>query len=293
MLFYGSTPTDSREMKSEEAMKRISRKLLTVPAAASLVVLTACSQGIENPPALSEIESALWQNMRQEETVTIKTTVERLAASISDDHETLEEILDEHGAGFTIYGDLQGSAVAIGFGDADVMRVFDQEEAYFSVETLLTLMGSEAFGADTAQQNLDSMAEEYANTWVDFSSEIEARTHDFKIGPLLSQIRESWAGNASTAEAPLLCDAISDKGSHEVRDEQDVWVYQGAAEDQELVVEADLESPKIVAMINGEQKISFSGWGETESPQRPEESQIIDRGEFESRVMQGLQDGTD
>lgn len=281
-------------MESEEALKRISRQLLTVSAAASLVVLTACSQGAEDPPALSDIDSALWQNMRQEESVTIRTTLARIADSLSDEHELMEEILGEDGAEFTVYGDLQGSAVAIGFGDADVMRVFEQEEVYLSAETLLTLMDSEASGGGMAQQrNFDAMVEEYAHTWVEFSSEIEARTHDFKIGPLLSQIRESWAGNASTAEAPLLCDDISDKGSHEVRDEQDVWVYQGAAEDQELVVEADLESPKIVAMINGEQKISFSGWGETESPQRPEESQIIDRGEFESRVMQGLQDGTD
>ena len=281
-------------MESEEALKRISRQLLTVSAAASLVVLTACSQGAEDPPALSDIDSALWQNMRQEESVTIRTTLARIADSLSDEHELMEEILGEDGAEFTVYGDLQGSAVAIGFGDADVMRVFEQEEVYLSAETLLTLMDSEASGGGMAQQrNFDAMVEEYAHTWVEFSSEIEAHAHDFKIGPLLSQIRDSWAGNASTAEAPLLCDAISDKGSHEVRDEQDVWVYQGAAEDQELVVEADLESPKIVAMINGEQKISFSGWGETESPQRPEESQIIDRGEFESRVMQGLQDGTD
>ena len=69
-------------MESEEALKRISRQLLTVSAAASLVVLTACSQGAEDPPALSDIDSALWQNMRQEESVTIRTTLARIADSL-------------------------------------------------------------------------------------------------------------------------------------------------------------------------------------------------------------------
>jgi len=279
-------------MKIEEAMNQISRKLLTVTAAASLVTLTACGQSIENPPALSEIEDAMWESMQQEESVTITADIEALSESVSDEGDMFTEMLGSDATEVKIYGDLDGSTTGMSIGGEDLMRVFEQQEAYFAGDVIFNLFGGQDLGLGGAEQEIfDSMSEEFANTWIDVSSELGAEADEFNIGSLLTSLEDGWKGDSESDDSPVRRDEISDQGSHEVRDEQDVWVYQGSEEGQELVLEANFDAPKIVAIADGENLMNFSDWSATEGPQRPDESEVIDEAEFEERMMQSILGG--
>lgn len=279
-------------MKIEEAMNQISRKLLTVTAAASLVTLTACGQSIENPPALSEIEDAMWESMQQEESVTITADIEALSESVSDEGDMFTEMLGSDATEVKIYGDLDGSTTGMSIGGEDLMRVFEQQEAYFAGDVIFNLFGGQDLGLGGAEQEIfDSMSEEFANTWIDVSSELGAEADEFNIGSLLTSLEDGWKGDSESDDSPVRRDEISDEGSHEVRNEQDVWVYQGSEEGQELVLEANFDAPKIVAIADGENLMNFSDWSATEGPQRPDESEVIDEAEFEERMMQSILGG--
>lgn len=279
-------------MKIEEAMNQISRKLLTVTAAASLVTLTACGQSIENPPALSEIEDAMWESMQQEESVTITADIEALSESVSDEGDMFTEMLGSDATEVKIYGDLDGSTTGMSIGGEDLMRVFEQQEAYFAGDVIFNLFGGQDLGLGGAEQEIfDSMSEEFANTWIDVSNELGAEADEFNIGSLLTSLEDGWKGDSESDDSPVRRDEISDQGSHEVRDEQDVWVYQGSEEGQELVLEANFDAPKIVAIADGENLMNFSDWSATEGPQRPDESEVIDEAEFEERMMQSILGG--
>lgn len=279
-------------MKIEEAMNQISRKLLTVTAAASLVTLTACGQSIENPPALSEIEDAMWESIQQEESVTITADIEALSESVSDEGDMFTEMLGSDATEVKIYGDLDGSTTGMSIGGEDLMRVFEQQEAYFAGDVIFNLFGGQDLGLGGAEQEIfDSMSEEFANTWIDVSSELGAEADEFNIGSLLTSLEDGWKGDSESDDSPVRRDEISDQGSHEVRDEQDVWVYQGSEEGQELVLEANFDAPKIVAIADGENLMNFSDWSATEGPQRPDESEVIDEAEFEERMMQSILGG--
>lgn len=279
-------------MKIEEAMNQISRKLLTVTAAASLVTLTACGQSIENPPALSEIEDAMWESMQQEESVTITADIEALSESVSDEGDMFTEMLGSDATEVKIYGDLDGSTTGMSIGGEDLMRVFEQQEAYFAGDVIFNLFGGQDLGLGGAEQEIfDSMSEEFANTWIDVSNELGAEADEFNIGSLLTSLEDGWKGDSESDDSPVRRDEISDEGSHEVRDEQDVWVYQGSEEGQELVLEANFDAPKIVAIADGENLMNFSDWSATEGPQRPDESEVIDEAEFEERMMQSILGG--
>jgi len=279
-------------MKIEEAMNQISRKLLTVTAAASLVTLTACGQSIENPPALSEIEDAMWESMQQEESVTITADIEALSESVSDEGDMFTEMLGSDATEVKIYGDLDGSTTGMSIGGEDLMRVFEQQEAYFAGDVIFNLFGGQDLGLGGAEQEIfDSMSEEFANTWIDVSNELGAEADEFNIGSLLTSLEDGWKGDSESDDSPVSRDEISDEGSHEVRNEQDVWVYQGSEEGQELVLEANFDAPKIVAIADGENLMNFSDWSATEGPQRPDESEVIDEAEFEERMMQSILGG--
>lgn len=279
-------------MKIEEAMNQIFRKLLTVTAAASLVTLTACGQSIENPPALSEIEDAMWESMQQEESVTITADIEALSESVSDEGDMFTEMLGSDATEVKIYGDLDGSTTGMSIGGEDLMRVFEQQEAYFAGDVIFNLFGGQDLGLGGAEQEIfDSMSEEFANTWIDVSNELGAEADEFNIGSLLTSLEDGWKGDSESDDSPVSRDEISDEGSHEVRNEQDVWVYQGSEEGQELVLEANFDAPKIVAIADGENLMNFSDWSATEGPQRPDESEVIDEAEFEERMMQSILGG--
>lgn len=269
-------------MKNEEAMNNISRKLLTITAAGSLVALTACGgSGVEDPPALSDIDDLMWETVQEQESVTISADMSQLMGTLDDGSNMFGGMFGPDGDSVKIYGDLDGTSMAVALGEDDLMRVFGQDAAYLSGDAIFSIFGGEGL---TEQEVFEGITEEFADTWIDFSNELD--DEEFNIGTLLSELQDSWAEGDDSDETPITRDEISDEGIHEVRDEQDVWVYEGAEDGQELVIEANHDAPIIVAISDGDNTMTFSDWNETESPERPEESQIIDEDEFEQRMME-------
>lgn len=264
-------------------MKKISRKLLTITAAGSLVALTACGgSGVEDPPALSEIDDLMWDTVQDQDSVTISADMSQLMDTLDDSSNMFGDMFGADGDSVKIYGDLDGASMAIALGEDDLMRVFGQDAAYLSGDAIFSIFGGEGL---TEQEVFEGITEEFADTWIDFSSEL-GDEDEFDIGSLLSELQDSWADGSGSDETPVTRDEISDEGIHEVRDEQDVWVYEGTEDGQELVLEANHGAPIIVAISDGDNTMTFSDWSETEAPERPEDSQIIDEDEFEQRMME-------
>ena len=79
------------------------------------------------------------------------------------------------------------------------------------------------------------------------------------------RVRDSWADEEDsdssdrrwTAKRSLM------RVPHEVRDDDDVWVYAGEERVRSLVLTADHQAPKIVEVTDDEMTITFSDWGET------------------------------
>ena len=264
-------------------MNNISRKLLTITTAGSLVALTACGgSGVEDPPALSDIDDLMWETVQEQESVTISADMSQLMDTMDDGSNMFGGMFGPDGDSVKIYGDLDGTSMAVALGEDDLMRVFGQDAAYLSGDAIFSIFGGEGL---TEQEVFEEIREELAGTWIDFSSEL-GDDEDLNIESLLSELQDSWAEGDDSGETPITRDEISDEGIHEVRDEQDVWVYEGAEDGQELVLEANHDAPIIVAISDGDNTMTFSDWNETESPERPEESQIIDEDEFEQRMME-------
>lgn len=266
-------------------MKRISRNLLAVTATASLVTLTGCAGGssIEEPPLLSEIDELMWDTMLAEESVTINADIEMLNEGQSD--EMFSEVFGGESMGATIYGPLDGSATAVGFGDTDLLRAFGNEEAYMSGDGLLALFGSQGLGEEE-QEQLDAVAEEFADTWIDMSEDFADEGEEFKISEIFETIQDGW--NGEDDDTPIDRAEISDEGTHEVRDDIDVWVYAGESEGQELVLVADHDAPKFYEISDGDNSMKFSDWSETASPERPEEANIITQDEAQQLIMEAI-----
>lgn len=241
---------------------------------------------MEEPPALSEIDELMWETMQAQDSVTISADIEQLAEAEDD---MFGEMLAGDDTNMQLYGALDGSAIGMSFGDSDLVRVFGHEEAYLSGEAFFDLMGSAGAGLDGTDD--DATSELFADTWIDFSSEISGEDNEFDLGGALGELQDGWNEGEANDDTPVARDELSDDGTHEVREEQDVWVYAGSEEGQELVLEANHDAPKIVALSDGDTTMTFSEWNATESPQRPEESQIIDQDEFEQRIMQAILGG--
>lgn len=273
-------------------MTRTPRKILSLTAVASLALLTACGNSVAEPPALSDIDELLWETTLQQESVTITANSEDFTGMAEDDVAIFGDFVDGDDLTLNIYGDLGGSATALGLDDNDLIRVFDQQDAYVSADALFSILGTEGLEMGGAEEEMfASMAEEFEGDWVDFSSELEADDEEFNIGVLLQQLEENWHGTDNDAETPIARDEISDEGTHEVRNDQDVWIYTGSEEGQELVLEADPDAPRILAIIDGQQSIRFSDWNETEAPQRPDQAQVISQEELEMRMMEAILGG--
>lgn len=267
-------------------MRATSRKVLTATAGASLIVLTACSSGGSNaeaPPALSEIEHRMWEAMQDEGSVTVTTDLSMLTAGDEDVPEVFGEILSGETSAVTIYGELDGSATAVAVGGDDMMRAFDQQEAYLAGDLLFSMFAGAGMAAGGSEQaTFDSLADEFSGTWIDFSSEFN--DEDISIHELFADLQDDWIDG--DGDSPLDRSQISDTGTHDVRNNVDVWVYEGAADGQELVLEANRDAPKILEMADAERRMTFSEWGSTTSPERPSEADLIGQDELEQRMMQ-------
>lgn len=272
-------------------MKRITRTLLAGTASASLIALAGCAgmgaPGVEDAPKLSEIDDLMWETMQGEDSVTLSTDMEMMFG----DDEALGEMFGEDSS-LNIYGALDGSATAVSVGDSDLIRAFGQDSAYLSGEGMFAMFGGEGMGLDAAQQEqVDAMSAEFADTWIDFSGEMNGSEDEFNIGSLFDNLQEDWNGGEDSEDTPVDRDQVSDEGTHEVRDDVDVWVYSGEEDGQELVLFADHEAPKIYALSDDDKTMRFSDWGTTEAPEQPAEESIISEEDAQERMMTALLSG--
>lgn len=280
-------------------MKKGIRTTMTATASASLLALTGCAglmgPNVEDAPALSEIEESMWQSMEEAGSVTLVADMEAFADAEPQSAAVFEQMFGDDGSEMRIYGELDGSATGLGFGDSDLMRVFGEDEAYLSADAVFSVIEGQSMGLTAEQeQAMSDIAGEFSDTWVDYSSELQSGSEDdgFDIGTLFTDLQESWEGDGDdSGDSPIARDEISDEGTHEVRNDKDVWVYTGNEEGQELVLEANHEAPKIVEISDGEVSMEFVEWGSTESPQRPEDSQIATQQDMEERMAELMTGG--
>ena len=270
-------------------MSQTSRALMTPTAVAALLTLTACGggQAADEPPALSKIQERMWDAMQDEGSVTITADLSMLAAEQDDATEIFGSMLGDLST-VTIYGELDGSATAVGFGDDDFMRVFGQDEAYLAGDAMFSMIESFGGGAmdESEQEMFEAMAEEFAGTWINFSDQMDDQGDDMNISELFGNLRDDWGEDGG--DAPLDLNQLSDEAVFEQRDGVDVWVYAGQEEGQELVLEANHDAPKILEMASDGARMTFSEWGNTTAPEPPAENDVIDEEEMQQRMMQHM-----
>lgn len=266
-------------------MKRITRSLLAGTAVTSMIVLAGCGgKGVEDVPALSEIDDLMWETMQQEGSVTMTTDIEMISGG-----DPLAQQMFGDASDMNIYGSLDGSATAISVDTNDFMRVFGQEEAFISGDALFAMFESQGMGLDAAQQEqLEAASAEFADVWIDFSDELSGEDDEFNIGALFSELQDEWNGEDESDDTPIDRNEISDEGTHEIRDDIDVWVYPGEEEGQELVLIADHDAPRFYEFSADDMTMKFSKWGETEAPARPEESNVLTQEEAQQRIMEAM-----
>ena len=279
-------------------MKKGIRTTMTATASAGILALTGCAglmgPSVEDAPALSEIDDLMWESMQESGSVTLVADLETFAETDPQSAQVFEQMFGDDGSEMRIYGELDGSATGFGFGESDLMRVFGEDEAYLSAEAVFSVIEGQGMGLTAEQeQAMSDIGDEFADTWVDYSSELQAGGDEegFDIGTLFTDLQESWEEGGDSGESPIDRDEVSDEGTHEVRNDNDVWVYTGNEEGQELVLEANHEAPKIVEISDGEMTMEFVEWGSTEAPQRPEDSQITTQQGMEERMTELMMGG--
>lgn len=287
-------------------MKHMTRNVLALGASVSLIALTGCgitfggagegegepeanesSESVEDVPALSDIADVMWDSMRDAGTVTLSADVNDLLGEDAQNVQLFEEMSDGGASEIQFYGSLKETATGMRIGDQELMRNFGDDGTYVSGDAIFNLLGNQNLGLTSAeQQQFDEIAAEFSDTWVDYSSEMQSdgSSDEMDLGVLFDELQQSWEGEDADVETPVDRDEISDEGTYEARDGQDVWVYTGNEEGQELVIEADHDAPKFVSVSEEGNVMSFTDWGATEAPEQPDESQIMTEQEMEQQL---------
>lgn len=265
---------------------------ISVPAL-SIFALSACGDDVENPPNLSDIEDSMWDSMEDSDSVIITTDLSAL-----DESGDMEMFFggEDGSSEISIYGDADGSATGVAFGDEDTMLLFGDEEqvdeAYlagsFMIEITEMFMGMGEVGDDEAN-TMEEMENAVEGMWLDLSDDLSG-AEEITVREGILQSRDAWFGEA-THEGFLSADDVSDDGVHEERDGEDVWVY--AEGDYELVVEADSDAPRIVSMTADGVTSTFSDWDETEAPERPSDDDILTEQEFQDQMTENTDPDVD
>ncbi|HIW46617.1 MAG TPA: hypothetical protein H9884_06925 [Candidatus Yaniella excrementigallinarum] len=281
-------------------MKTGIRIALTGTASASLLALTGCAglfgPDLENPPLLSEIDDLMWQSMEEAGSVTMTADLDDFAKVEPESADAMRQMIGDELSDLRIYGALDGSGTAISLDDNDLMIGFGGDEAYLSGNAIFGLLEQQSFGFSAQEEEmLNELSDEFSDSWLDYSDELEndaAVGDSFDIRTLLDELQDSWE-DGDDGESPVEREKLSDEGTHEIRNDQDVWIYEGEEEGQELVLEADPDAPKIKEITNEDDvSLKFSKWGDTEAPQRPDDSDIITEQEFEQRVNEAVMGGS-
>lgn len=298
-----------------ELMKAYFRSTSAVIASLSLLALVGCSDsgsngeglgagedspneeaapGVEDVPALTDIEDLMWDSMEEAGSVTMIADVQDIAEFNEQGAEAFQQMLGSEASEFKIYGDLDGSATAVSVDDNDVITAFGGEEAYVSADVMIGLLGTQDMGLSAGEQDLvEQMSEEFSGKWLDFGEEIQSTDDDpFDVGTMFSDLRDGWADEEDSPDSPVEREEISDEGTHEVRDDADVWVYGGEEEGQELVLTADHEAPKIAGVTDDEMSMAFTDWGETQTPERPDESDLMTEQDIQQAIVESMMGGS-
>lgn len=287
------------------------RKLLALGASLSLVALTACGDGggeepeasvepaeaegnVEDVPALSDIDDVMWDAMEESGSVTLVADFEAFADEDPQSAEMFEQMSEGDLSDVRLFGALDGSGSAMSLGEEELLRSFE-DATYISSDAIFNILASQtqSLGAED-QQAFDELAEEFAGSWIDFSDEMQPGdgSEYLNVGYLFDDLRNSWEDGDGSAETPIEREEISDEGTHEVRDDMDVWIYTGEEDGQELVIEANHDSPKIVGIADGEVSMAFTDWGDTETPEQPDESELMTEEDIQQRMGGGTGSGT-
>lgn len=286
------------------------RKLLALGASISLVALTACGDGsseeaeasiepveaensVEDVPALSDIEDVMWEAMQDSGSVTLIADIEAIADEDPQTAEMFEQMSDDGLSDVRLSGALDGSGSAMSLGEEELLRSFE-DGVYLSSDAIFNMLAGQSSSLSAEdQQAFDDLADEFEGSWIDFSDEMQPGDDSeyLNVGYLFDDLRDSWEDSDGSAETPIEREQISDEGTHEVRDDADVWVYPGEEEGQELVLEANHESPVIVGIADGEMSMVFTDWGDTEIPEQPAASELMTEQDIQEYT--GDSSGTD
>lgn len=252
--------------------------------------------GVEDVPALSDIEDQMWDSMEEAGSVTMIADVQDLADFDEQDAEMFEQMLGSKGSDFKIDGEMDGSASAMSVDNSDVLATFGGEEAYVSADVMLGLLGTQDTDLSDGEQGIvEQMSDEFSGKWLDFSEEIQSTEDDqFDVGSMFAELRDGWADDedsSDSSDSPVEREEISDVGTHEVRDDADFWVYEGEDEGQELVLIADHEAPKIAEVSDDEMTMVFTDWGETQAPERPDESDLMTEEDLQQAIVETMMGG--
>lgn len=291
-------------------MKNGIRSAAAIGATLSLVALTGCdgtsgSNGDEEPekepasaveeaPNLSEIDDLMWDSMQNAGSVTVTADMTAFVEEDPEAAEIFEGMLGADVSDMQFYGSLDEPATAMSVGGQDLFLTFGENGAYLSADAIFGVLETETAALTPEEQELfDSLKAEFAGSWVDFTAEAQGddSLDVLDVRVLLSEFRQSWEGEESSDDALIPRTNMPEEGSHEVRDDQDVWVYLGDEEGQELVLQADPESPKVISISDAETTMTFTDWGKTEVPVAPEDSELLTEADFDRAMAERLGGG--
>ncbi|NWN89536.1 MAG: hypothetical protein HLX51_13550 [Micrococcaceae bacterium] len=284
-------------------MEKGIRNFMALSASLSLVALTGCSGimggegeegnneeaagNVEDVPALSEIDDQMWTSMEEAGNVTLTADLSAVAGEEPQAVEMFEQMGGGDLSDIRIYGALDGTASAMSLSEDDLMRSFGEEGTFLSTDAIFNIISGQSMGLSSEEQQMfDDLKEEFAGSWIDYSNEMQAGdgSENFNVGVLFDELRDSWENGDDAEGTAVERGQISDEGTHEVREENDVWIYTGQEEGQELVLQANHDAPMIASVSDEGATMHFSDWGETELPEQPDESQLMTEQDIQERM---------
>ncbi|MDR7348029.1 hypothetical protein J2S62_002286 [Enteractinococcus fodinae] len=279
----------------ENAM--LPRKFFALIAAAAIVGLTSCGgeagrADADTPPAFSEIENDIWGSMAAAGSVTIERDMALFAISDPTASLRFDDIYGESDAPFENRGMLDGSGSSLHRDGHELARVFPDDVMYLTGGAVLSMFEGGEIGLDSfAELDRTSVPDDLMDVWVEPSPEIQDFYSEgaFNVGDEFYGLHRMWYGEDSPDHA-ITRDHLTDQGTAEIRNDKEVWVYPGEYMDQELVIESNHETPRLVSLSYPLLEMHFKDWGETEAPERPDEADVISLDEFEERVLAATSD---
>ena len=292
---------------------RMMRPAVTLTALSALA-LTSCSGGgggggdeeeePQGPPALSDIDTAMWDAMESADSVTVEGDMSEVS-----DTEDLEEFLGASGT-MSVSGAMDGSYTVIS-GDGEPLMMMVGDETF--IDGAITASLAAAPMGDAV--DMDQLEEDLEGKWLDMTSEMGSGD-DMNMGEMIADGRESWeegeddepdaeepdgeeassdetSSDEATADGqsdgPFGRSALDEEGTEEERNGESVWVYSDD-EGNELAIRADEDAPYAVEVTNDGTTARFTEWNEVEEPQRPAEDDVLDQQDLESLLMDMMTD---